>query len=265
MAVTQDPRFGTDRWSAGTDSAPGRAGWDTLLDLITTKAVVGLQGTAAARPAPAIASRVYFATDTSRLYWDTGTQWIEVSPVGGGGYSKGLAQNANGVPVEGTSRIAARSDHVHNVDYMMLSQQSAIAQNNLASSTWWRVTMANGYDHSGGFYQGTVTPMTGDPHGVTVAYDGLYTCSGSFRMETGPSATGRRAIGFANYAQVAGPGPTAQSYIPAPSGPANGSFILAFSRDLWFAAGTVVTLFAYQESGAPLNVLAADLCVRRAG
>src|SRR4051794_15291640 len=82
MVVTQDPRYGTNRWGAGADPWPARVGWNALLDLITTKAAIFIEGTFAARPAFSAAKKgtFYWATDLQRLYYQSATAWTEVSP-----------------------------------------------------------------------------------------------------------------------------------------------------------------------------------------
>ena len=47
---------------------------------MTTLAAVILNGTYAAMPAAAIDGRIYFATDTFRVYQDNGTIWTDVTP-----------------------------------------------------------------------------------------------------------------------------------------------------------------------------------------
>jgi hypothetical protein len=113
MAVTQDPRYGTNRWSAGSDPWPARAGWNALLDLLTTKAAIFAEGAFSARPAFSAAKKgtFYWATDQNRLYYQSATAWTEVSPVGGGGIPKAVKDGADGA--EGVSRIGARADHIH--------------------------------------------------------------------------------------------------------------------------------------------------------
>ena len=113
MAVTTDPRFGTNIWGAGTDPWPARAGWNAQLANITGKAAIWLEGTFAARPAFSAAKKgtCYWATDQDRLYIQTATKWIEVSPVGGGGAA--LAVATNGTGTEGAASAGARADHRH--------------------------------------------------------------------------------------------------------------------------------------------------------
>ena len=42
-------------------------------------------GVAASRPAAGIAGRLYFTTDSGKIFWDNGAAWIDVTPPSGGG------------------------------------------------------------------------------------------------------------------------------------------------------------------------------------
>jgi len=42
-------------------------------------------GVAASRPAAGIAGRLYFATDTGKIFWDNAAAWVDVTPPSGGG------------------------------------------------------------------------------------------------------------------------------------------------------------------------------------
>lgn len=108
MAAVVDPRMGLTTWTADSDQWPGRAGWNAELTTIFTKTTLFGTGTAAARPSTLLGGRIYWATDTKRLFYDDGTQWTEVSPVGGGGVPKQVKFGQAGS--EGTSRIAMRAD-----------------------------------------------------------------------------------------------------------------------------------------------------------
>lgn len=112
MTITKDPRFGQDRWGAGTDPWPARPGWNAQLDLITTKAALYSEGPFSARPpfSAAKAGTYFWATDQQKLYYQSATAWTEVSPVGGGGVGRDLVGRAG---TEGASRLAARADHTH--------------------------------------------------------------------------------------------------------------------------------------------------------
>jgi hypothetical protein len=63
----------------GTDpnNYPGQM--QSLAQAIDPIASIFLQGTFASRPAAAKAGRVYCATDTLNVYWDTGTAWIQLN------------------------------------------------------------------------------------------------------------------------------------------------------------------------------------------
>src|SRR6478735_2260475 len=111
MAKTQLARTGASQWSVDTDAWPARTGWNNELANFNAVVAVYGQGTTAARPAASRQGFYYFATDTLRLWYDNGTAWTEVSPVGGGGTPQPTAIGTAGS--EGTSRIAARADHVH--------------------------------------------------------------------------------------------------------------------------------------------------------
>ncbi len=111
MAKTQLPRSGASQWSADSDLWPGRTGFNAEFSNYNTVFALWGQGTTAQRPVAAFGGRFYFATDTRRLFYDNGTSWDEVSPVGGGGTPTSVDIGTAGA--EGTSRIAARADHTH--------------------------------------------------------------------------------------------------------------------------------------------------------
>lgn len=54
----------------------------SLVDLLDTIIATAYKGTLAARPAAGKAGRFYWATDTSKLYHDTGTTWSTIGPLG---------------------------------------------------------------------------------------------------------------------------------------------------------------------------------------
>ena len=78
MAVTLTPRLGLTRWGSETDPWPGRAGFDAQNDLLDDLVAIDLQGLKAARPAPEIPGRYYFATDEDQLYRDDGDAWTAI-------------------------------------------------------------------------------------------------------------------------------------------------------------------------------------------
>lgn len=111
MAVTTTPRLGLKKYTAGTDPHPTRVEFNAHQDRLETMTTIPLQGTMAARPSAGTWGRLYYATDQSRMYWDTGSAWAEVTSVGGGGAGAGLAIGGSGA--EGTSARTARADHTH--------------------------------------------------------------------------------------------------------------------------------------------------------
>lgn len=115
MAVTQTPRFALPQWSSGTDSYPGRSGFNDILALLEDKAaIVFPSGLLSNRPISGSFGRFYLATDQGtdgRLYYDGGSGWIELNTNGGGGPPQAIL--IDGVPSEGNSNRSARADHTH--------------------------------------------------------------------------------------------------------------------------------------------------------
>lgn len=92
MAVTNLPRSGLPQWSADGDEAETRTQANTRNQWLDDNAVLFLRGTFAARPAFGTVGRVYevtTGTNAGRLYWDTGSSWLEIGSgsAGGGGWS----------------------------------------------------------------------------------------------------------------------------------------------------------------------------------
>lgn len=83
MAETFDPRFGTSRWSVGSDAWPEREGWNALLQKITSQAAIFGHGPIGSRPAPTVPGRFWLNTTTNRLSYSDGTAWRDtVAPAG---------------------------------------------------------------------------------------------------------------------------------------------------------------------------------------
>jgi len=125
MAVTTTARLGLNKYSSGADPHPTRAEFNTQQDKLEQLVALAAQGTLSARPAAGKWGRAYFATDNSRLYWDTGAAWVEVSNVGGGGAGAALA--IGGAGSEGSSNRAARADHTHPLPLATASVNGAMA------------------------------------------------------------------------------------------------------------------------------------------
>lgn len=83
MTRVVSPRYQVSRPSETLRDEPADVPADIkrVVDGLEQSAMYG-QGIQASRPAAAIAGRLYYATDTAQLYWDTGSTWIAVGPVG---------------------------------------------------------------------------------------------------------------------------------------------------------------------------------------
>jgi hypothetical protein len=77
MAVTTTTRFGLYRWSSGADAFT-RTHMDTSHSVIESKGAIYVQGVFSARPSAGVEGRFFFATDTSAMYYDTGSAWASV-------------------------------------------------------------------------------------------------------------------------------------------------------------------------------------------
>lgn len=79
MAKTFTPRFGLPQWSSGQDTV-SRGDFNAALAVIEANAAMDTQGTMATRPAYGKRGRYYQATDTGKLYRDSGTSWDLINP-----------------------------------------------------------------------------------------------------------------------------------------------------------------------------------------
>lgn len=61
---------------------------------MATLADVNAQGVIGSRPAPAIAGRTYYSTDTGQIWYDTGTSWVNVSPAATAGLVAAIQDSA---------------------------------------------------------------------------------------------------------------------------------------------------------------------------
>lgn len=98
MTVSLTTRLGLTRWSSDAD-AWSREQFDANFAALEDLAVIGTQGTNAARPAAGVARRLYVATDLERVYLDDGDEWYELL-VGG-------VANASAVVFTPAGNIAA--------------------------------------------------------------------------------------------------------------------------------------------------------------
>jgi microcystin-dependent protein len=85
MTRLTSPRYGISYVDPVLRNEPADVPADMkrLVDAIEVSAMY-LQGTIAARPAAAIAGRVYYATNENILYYDTGTAWNTIGPAAPG-------------------------------------------------------------------------------------------------------------------------------------------------------------------------------------
>jgi hypothetical protein len=130
--------------------------------------------------------------------------------------------------------------------YCQVSSAALLA---CATSTW---TMATFSTQNHGATQ--LYAPTGN--GVTVTVAGQYMVGIS--MTIAASATNRRIVGIGTTLSGS-PQNGAQMVV---GGVATGPNNICFSREMTFNAGDIVTIWTYQDSGAPLNLGARDLLVR---
>lgn len=81
MTVSLTTRLGLTRWSSDAD-AWSREQIDANMGALEDLAVIGTQGTDAARPAAGVQRRLYLATDLERVYVDDGDEWYELLVAG---------------------------------------------------------------------------------------------------------------------------------------------------------------------------------------
>lgn len=111
MAESTTPRLGLSVYDSGNDLHPDRAKFNAQQNLLDKLLATAMQGTMAERPAAGVGGALFWATDSSRLYFDDGIAWRDVNTTGGGG--AGAPISVGGSAAEGTSARAARSDHTH--------------------------------------------------------------------------------------------------------------------------------------------------------
>ena len=124
MTISTTPRFGFKQYSAGTDPHPNRDEFNALVGLIESNAALFSQDVTASRPAAGKTGRYFWDKTVSRLYYDDGTSWNEVTTNGGGGAAKPVTPNVAGT--EGTSARSARADHTHNLPLATASADGAM-------------------------------------------------------------------------------------------------------------------------------------------
>lgn len=122
MAEQTTPRLGLDKYTSGSDPHPNRAKFNASRDMMEQLIAIAQQGTIAARPPAGRGGALYCVTDqNNRVYFDNGTQWVEIAPVGGVVPSS-VAVNSTGS--EGVSHRAARADHRHPFPFNQVAEAS---------------------------------------------------------------------------------------------------------------------------------------------
>lgn len=161
MAVTTSPRLLLTRWSAGTDPFT-RAQLDQDFADLDNLAAIDIQGTLAARPAPGVRGRYYFATDDGpgRLYRDTGSAWTLINVASALGGATPTASAVGDAGAEGASTAAARVDHRHAREGF--GNVSAETSYGIAAANGAAATLARS-DHT----HGTPTLTSSAPAAVT--------------------------------------------------------------------------------------------------
>lgn len=124
MAITPTPRFGLKQFSTGSDPHPTRLEHNAMIGTLEANAALFTQGVLTARPTAGKQGRIFWANDTKRLYYDDGSAWSEVSPIGGGGAGKAVV--IGGAAAEGTAERAARADHTHAIPLVTVSANGAM-------------------------------------------------------------------------------------------------------------------------------------------
>ncbi|GAA1812265.1 pyocin knob domain-containing protein [Nesterenkonia flava] len=111
MALEYTDRLALSTYTSGTDMHPTRTEFNDRMQLLDSLVAITRQGAHADRPTAGIRGTIWYSTDRREIYLDTGTEWERVDRIGQGGTPAAPAFGGSGS--EGTSRQAARADHVH--------------------------------------------------------------------------------------------------------------------------------------------------------
>lgn len=144
-------------------------------------------GTAAARPAAAVAGRWYFASDTGLLYVDTGSAWTQVG-------NTGIAAAAGAPRVQGLAAVNNAGTPTTKLDltadFLQLRNPSTggvliVASPGTITNDVTVATAANGRDQAGAFTASTFVHFYFISDGVTTA-----TLASATPPPTGPTLPG---------------------------------------------------------------------------
>lgn len=111
----------------------------------TTLPTVIAQGTAAALPGFGIQGRIYFTTDTHKIFYDTGTSWVDVTPEAEGNPGAGVIENITLFIDGGDSAIAVGQKAFTAVPYACTIQSITMLADRVGSAVVdiWKTTYAN--------------------------------------------------------------------------------------------------------------------------
>lgn len=128
MAKVPDPRTGETTFTDPQDPAYTRDFHNEQVGVRGSQTVLYRTGPLADRPQPGVGGRVYESKDGTNppvVYWDTGTAWLRLSEVGGGGTPRPIIPG--GGSSAGSSVAAAAADHVHALAMASPSQAGAMS------------------------------------------------------------------------------------------------------------------------------------------
>lgn len=109
MTVTSTARLALTQWSAGSDPFT-RAQVNASLASLESLAAIDRQGVDASRPATGVRGTYYYATDTVRLYRDTGTAWYGVPVYRGTDLEELAVGTAARAQAAGLARLVLSTD-----------------------------------------------------------------------------------------------------------------------------------------------------------
>lgn len=77
--MVSTPRLGLQKSQLDTPLHERDANEAANVEYLDAHAVVFLSDAQANRPLPGVIGRIYFSTDQKRIFWDSGSEWIELS------------------------------------------------------------------------------------------------------------------------------------------------------------------------------------------
>jgi hypothetical protein len=189
-------------------------------------------GTAAARPAAAVAGRWYFASDTGLLYVDTGSAWVQVG-------NTGVASSVGSPRIDGFTAVNTPSAPTTKLDlaagFVQLRNPTdgtvavRTSTGTLTNDTGAAGSVANGRDQAGAFSASTDVHFYFIWNGVTLA-----TLSSATAPPTGPTLP----TGYTHWAYATGWRFSATSTLPVAYG--RGAWV-NYASSVWIIANGAAT------------------------